>query len=432
MPRIGDVGQPRQRPRPPRQHGGDQGRSTAATASPDPARASAPGRPSPAAARRGRRPRPWPWPPRGTASPRIGTNTPSRPTASTGLRDPRDASACSSQASTCAACASWRCGGHPLPRRGDHRRGASRPTRPRPWSRFRSASTVPWVESTAARADALGQGGRGAAGRQPQADLQREDRRLDAVDRPGRGIRHRVIVPNRVATERLGVLSRRRYQSPSNRRWPGMWWRSSGSRWLKVHSTMIRPSSRSDVLQSGLELVAGRGRGFGAAEGDDEATDPVITGRRRSGQRQQRRWRRALPAGAAATVAWSIEAIPVVRRDGLVTPNSPRNRLIFKMPAWSSSGLKALRGEDRAISAEILALRDCTHCDRVCRARRRPPSSCRRTSGGCTTWRGTWACRRTRCTGGGRRVGFTPARSAAGAGRGRCGRTRASWPACER
>ena len=42
---------------------------------------------------------------------------------------------------------------------------------------------------------------------------------------------------------------------------------------------------------------------------------------------------------------------------------------------------------------------------------------------GCTTWPGSWAYRRTRCTGGGRRAGCTPARSAAGAARGRCGRT---------
>ena len=34
----------------------------------------------------------------------------------------------------------------------------------------------------------------------------------------------------------------------------------------------------------------------------------------------------------------------MVKRDGLVTPNSPRNRLIFKPPARSSSGLKALSG----------------------------------------------------------------------------------------
>ena len=34
----------------------------------------------------------------------------------------------------------------------------------------------------------------------------------------------------------------------------------------------------------------------------------------------------------------------MVKRDGLVTPNSPRNRLIFKPHARSSSGLKALSG----------------------------------------------------------------------------------------
>src|SRR4051794_30309878 len=34
-----------------------------------------------------------------------------------------------------------------------------------------------------------------------------------------------------------------------------------------------------------------------------------------------------------AAVAWSIEATPVVRRIGLITPNSPRSRLIFKTPS---------------------------------------------------------------------------------------------------
>jgi DNA invertase Pin-like site-specific DNA recombinase len=45
---------------------------------------------------------------------------------------------------------------------------------------------------------------------------------------------------------------------------------------------------------------------------------------------------------------------------------------------------------------------------------------------------GPWASRRTRCTGGGRRAGFEPARSAAGAGPGRCGRTSPNWTACGR
>jgi hypothetical protein len=36
---------------------------------------------------------------------------------------------------------------------------------------------------------------------------------------------------------------------------------------------------------------------------------------------------------AVATVAWSIEAIPEVKEVGLVTPNSLRNRLDFKIPA---------------------------------------------------------------------------------------------------
>ena len=65
--------------------------------------------------------------------------------------------------------------------------------------------------------------------------------------------------------------------------------------------------------------------------------------------------------------------------------------------------------------------------DRACRARQGPPRSCRRTSGGCTTWRGTWVIRRTRSTGGETRVGSTSVRSGAVAARRRCGRTRPSW-----
>ena len=69
---------------------------------------------------------------------------------------------------------------------------------------------------------------------------------------------------------------------------------------------------------------------------------------------------------------------------------------------------------------------------RVSRSRRRPPRSCPRTNGGCTTWHGPWASRRTRCTDGGRRAGFGPGRSAAVADRGRCGRTSPNWTACGR
>ncbi len=69
-------------------------------------------------------------------------------------------------------------------------------------------------------------------------------------------------------------------------------------------------------------------------------------------------------------------------------------------------------------------------CGRASRAHRRPPRSCPRTSGGCTTWPGRWASRRTRCTAGGGRAGSGLASSAAGGGRGRCGRTGPNWTAC--
>jgi len=60
-------------------------------------------------------------------------------------------------------------------------------------------------------------------------------------------------------------------------------------------------------------------------------------------------------------------------------------------------------------------------CVRGCRGVPRRPAGAMPARGGCTNGPGTWACRRTRGTGGGGRAGGTPARSAAAAARGRCG-----------
>src|SRR3954469_7609422 len=46
----------------------------------------------------------------------------------------------------------------------------------------------------------------------------------------------------------------------------------------------------------------------------------------------------------AMTVAWSIGAIPVVKRAGFVTSNSPRDRLAFKIRSYRSSPLRAFDG----------------------------------------------------------------------------------------
>ena len=54
----------------------------------------------------------------------------------------------------------------------------------------------------------------------------------------------------------------------------------------------------------------------------------------------------------------------MVRRDGLVTPNSPRNRLVFKPYARSSTGLKALSGGKSCdFRRNPWHWRDCTLCD---------------------------------------------------------------------
>src|SRR5215207_8889096 len=67
-----------------------------------------------------------------------------------------------------------------------------------------------------------------------------------------------------------------------------------------------------------------------------------------------------------ATVAWSIEAAPAVERAGLVTPNSPRRRLIFKALARTPSGLKALSGRKAGVFSRISwHWRDRTLLDRV-------------------------------------------------------------------
>jgi hypothetical protein len=73
--------------------------------------------------------------------------------------------------------------GHPLPRGGDD--GAERIDRPGHGVvalQVRQDGALGGVGRGVS--GALGQGGRGAADGQPEADLQGEDRRLDAVDRP--------------------------------------------------------------------------------------------------------------------------------------------------------------------------------------------------------------------------------------------------------
>ena len=157
---------------------------------------------------------------------------------------------------------------------------------------------------------AIGQGRRRPAGLQPQADLQREDRRLDGVDVL---VEHpqRVIVPKRVATERLGVLERRRYQVPPDSIWPGMSLRSCGSRWLKVHSTMIRPSSRSDPASRSRS--DGRPGAWGRPGRTRRwATESVITGTRRA-VNGSKDVAKCVASRSREDVAWSIEAaFPVV------------------------------------------------------------------------------------------------------------------------
>lgn len=149
MTRVGDVGQPRQRARPLRQHVGDQPRLLI-------------------------RQHLLPWlghlpqvhraqPPAGAIGDRerrrgrlaVGVVAPDRyeypvrPAASTGWRVPRDASAGSNQARTHATCAAWACGAIPCHVSAITARSVST-DQATPRSRFRSARTVSWVVSVAA------------------------------------------------------------------------------------------------------------------------------------------------------------------------------------------------------------------------------------------------------------------------------------------
>src|SRR3954454_12610822 len=76
-----------------------------------------------------------------------------------------------------------------------------------------------------------------------------------------------------------------------------------------------------------------------------------MTGRSRS-VRGHSEAAKGVASSRVVAVAWSIEAAPAGKRAGLVTPNSPRSRLIFKPPTRSSSGLKVPLGQKRAFSAE--------------------------------------------------------------------------------
>src|SRR5512144_2879625 len=106
---------------------------------------------------------------------------------------------------------------------------------------------------------------------------------------------------------------------------------------------MIRPSSRSVAWSWASKWSQAEGVGSAARKATISWPMREMTGRSRraSGNREAAK---GVASSAAAAVAWSIEAIPLVKRSGLVTTNPPRSRLIFKPPARSSTGLKALSG----------------------------------------------------------------------------------------
>ena len=94
-------------------------------------------------------------------------------------------------------------------------------------------------------------------------------------------------MPKRVATERLGVLERRRYQVPPELD-------LAGQVLAVVRLEVVEGPFDDDpaefaeqILQAGLEAVAGLGRGVGPAERDDEATEFGDHRDQAGGQREQ-------------------------------------------------------------------------------------------------------------------------------------------------
>ena len=132
----------------------------------------------------------------------------------------------------------------------------------------------------------LGQGRRGPAGLQPQADLQREDRRLDAVDvlvqRPPEGDR-----AEEGGYRAIGGLGAATIPGPAG-------FDLAGQLLAVVRLEVVEGPFDDDpaefaerLLQAGLEAVAGLGRGVGPAEVDDEATEFGDHRDQAGGQREQ-------------------------------------------------------------------------------------------------------------------------------------------------
>ena len=85
-------------------------------------------------------------------------------------------------------------------------------------------------------------------------------------------IRHTVMVPNRVATLRLGVLVRRRYQTPWKQIWLGI---CSVVRLAVIERPLDDDPAQfpKPIVQLSLKLVASLGSRLSPAESHDQATD---------------------------------------------------------------------------------------------------------------------------------------------------------------
>ena len=170
-------------------------------------------------------------------------------------------------------------------------------------------------------------------------------------------IRQRVIVPKRVATERLGVLERRRYQVPPDSIWPG---RSVAVVRLEVIEGPFDDDPTEfakQLLQAGLEAMAGLGREVGPAEADDEATD--------LGDHRDQADRQSEQGGGEVRCQQEADTCSMVHRGGLsregdldtrpliITRKLPR----FQDHGWVESGTQAIpEPKPQRMTPESLAL----------------------------------------------------------------------------
>jgi hypothetical protein len=119
----------------------------------------------------------------------------------------------------------------------------------------------------------VGQSGRGATGGQPQADLEREDRPFDAVDRLVE-VTPRGDGPEQGSETAVGGLVASSVPVAVEPKVVGHLVAVVGFEVIVGPLDEDPAEIAERVVELGLELVAGRGREFGGAEADDQLSYP--------------------------------------------------------------------------------------------------------------------------------------------------------------